>query len=585
MDKNINLEAAKNLEIDNEDIDLNSFLIFFIRNLKFISTFSIVFFIIACIFSLSFKRVWEGQFQIVLSENRLKGNNLSLRNISGLEALSGRTQSLNLNTEVGILESPSLLMPIYDFVIKEKKLNSDKNSLTFFDWKKSLKINLKKGTSILNISYRDKDKKLISTVLTKMTNTYQEYSGKNRKRKQDLTKRFLSEQINQFKKKSFESLRDAQNFAIENDLIVTEIGSANLNLDFSENQSIQNLLKMETFSANEGNNVSIEKIRASAANEIRLIDSQIKKIQEVENDFEKLQYINFAIPQMPRDGMPKALEKLEEELVSARTLYQENDEVVQRLIYKKDLLINLLKKRAIGYLKAKRISAEATMESATRPKEILLQYKELVREAERNDDILISLENNLRVVELEEAKLRDPWQLITKPTILKNPVGPSKKVIAFIGLLTGAFLGSVISLYKEKKSNKIFNLKEFEKIISTQLIEKFKFKNETLVSDDIFFFSEFIKKQSGKRIFFISLVKNDYDLTKKLKDLLAKEYKIEKEIELSLAVSKLKDIDKDDCFLLFSSADSITYKSTYDLMRKLNVMNIKLRGYFSLENI
>ena len=43
MDKNINLEAAKNLEIDNEDIDLNSFLIFFIRNLKFISTFSIVF--------------------------------------------------------------------------------------------------------------------------------------------------------------------------------------------------------------------------------------------------------------------------------------------------------------------------------------------------------------------------------------------------------------------------------------------------------------------------------------------------------------------------------------------------------------
>ena len=138
MDKNFKLEETKNLERDNGEIDLNSMLKFFIRNLKLIGAFSIVSFIIACIYSVSIKRIWEGQFQIVLNDNRFRTSG-NFKNVA-LEGLLGSNQSNSLNTEVGILESSSLLMPIYDFVISEKNLNSDKNSLTFFDWKKSLNI-------------------------------------------------------------------------------------------------------------------------------------------------------------------------------------------------------------------------------------------------------------------------------------------------------------------------------------------------------------------------------------------------------------------------------------------------------------
>ena len=72
MDKNFKLEETKNLERDNGEIDLNSMLKFFIRNLKLIGAFSIVSFIIACIYSVSIKRIWEGQFQIVLNDNRFR---------------------------------------------------------------------------------------------------------------------------------------------------------------------------------------------------------------------------------------------------------------------------------------------------------------------------------------------------------------------------------------------------------------------------------------------------------------------------------------------------------------------------------
>ena len=41
------------------------------------------------------------------------------------------------------------------------------------------------------------------------------------------------------------------------------------------------------------------------------------------------------------------------------------------------------------------------MESAMRPKEVLLEYKKLIREASRDESTLIRLENNLRSVELD----------------------------------------------------------------------------------------------------------------------------------------------------------------------------------------
>ena len=67
---------------------------------------------------------------------------------------------------MGILRSPSVLMPAYQLINAED--NPSKINYQFLNWRKSLAIELEKGTSILNISYRDQNKNNIIPVLEKM---------------------------------------------------------------------------------------------------------------------------------------------------------------------------------------------------------------------------------------------------------------------------------------------------------------------------------------------------------------------------------------------------------------------------------
>ena len=109
------------------------------------------------------KPIWQGQFQIVLSKknaNMPSQTSLLLQAQPGLSSLIGNTNNTNqLKTEVSILKSPSVLQPVFNFVKSEKK-KQDKNSeyLRFNDWRRSnLTVELEKGTSVLNIFYRDSD--------------------------------------------------------------------------------------------------------------------------------------------------------------------------------------------------------------------------------------------------------------------------------------------------------------------------------------------------------------------------------------------------------------------------------------------
>ena len=213
-------------------------------------------------------------------------------------------------------------------------------------------IGLKKGTSVLNIKYIDQDKELTLPVLEKIIYAYQEYSGKNKKRTQELNRKFLKEQIAFFKEKSSLSLKAAQDFAIEQDL--SFLGSQR-----QGNQSVKTLGTLL--------NIDIEKIRVNAANEIRFIDNQLKKINEL-NDSEELQYIGSTIPALVAEGLPQTLKDIEQDLVQKRSKYTEKDINIINLKEKRKLTIEYLKERTIKYLKAYRLDVEAKMEAAMRPK-------------------------------------------------------------------------------------------------------------------------------------------------------------------------------------------------------------------------
>ena len=148
-----------------------------------------------------------------------------------------------------------------------------------------MNIQLKAGTSILNISYKDEDKDLIIPLLNNMTNVYQDYSGKNKRRGIELTKIYLNKQINDYQLKSISSFKAAQDYAADQDLTILDISVGNNNSNISsQNDILRGIKNMENISINYSNeqtlanNTSIEVARVTAANQIRKNDSLIKKI-------------------------------------------------------------------------------------------------------------------------------------------------------------------------------------------------------------------------------------------------------------------------------------------------------------------
>ena len=128
------------------------------------------------ILAFAIKKVWGGQFQIVINEkNKSTSISPQLANLAGIDIQKGNA----LNTQVEILKSPSVLMPVFDFY-KSNNNQNDLNNLRFKKWKENLRIELEDGTSVLNLSYLDKNKKIIIPVLNKISTIYQSYLN-NRK--------------------------------------------------------------------------------------------------------------------------------------------------------------------------------------------------------------------------------------------------------------------------------------------------------------------------------------------------------------------------------------------------------------------
>ncbi len=176
------------------------------------------------LYALTRKPVWEGQFQIVLEDQdsgmgrlaQLAAQNPMLANLAGLGGSNGAS---SLETEVKILESPSVLKPVYDFVLKERRQTGENvDSYTFSDWLPSLKVELEKGTSVLNIAYQDTNKDLVLPVIKRVSQTYQSYSGRDRSRGLTQAVIYLEEQLSTLKNQANNSMRDAQAFALSNGL-------------------------------------------------------------------------------------------------------------------------------------------------------------------------------------------------------------------------------------------------------------------------------------------------------------------------------------------------------------------------------
>ncbi len=569
---------------NNDELNLLFLFKSFFRNKRIISFFSIVFFLFFSIYNFSREKIWEGEFVIVLDKEK---NPFELAETFGLNT----NLENNLKTEIGILESPSVLMPVFNYV---KSLKGSKEGKIYFtDWKESnLNIKLKKATSILTIRYFDKNKDLILPVLNRISNAYQEYSGKNERRSLEIQKNYLSEQINIYKTKSNKSINDAQKYAMENNLLFNNSDLLKNLLDKNK-KSESNVFKLptniggnykldSTFITDSQinnswysslNNMSMENIRVRSANEIKNIDLQIKKIEDLGNDSKKLQYIGLTIPGLVREGLPQLLRDMDNELILLKTKYMDNDFSIKLINDKRDIYIKLLKERAIQYLNAQRLSAEALMESASRPGDVIMEYKRLLRNAAMDENTLIDLENKLRYTKLSAAKISDPWELITKPTIIQRSDFKQKVLKSILGLFSGILIGFIIAFIKEKKSDLIYEEKDLKDIFNSEIFEKINLNNKTYsVNTKEILINEIFKKYLKNKMVFIKSKSISPENTNQFFRLIFEE----------IGNLKIKDtfdlIQNEEEVILLTTLGTITNEEAVKINNRLKMINKKVKG-------
>ncbi len=167
-------------EYNNEEIDLSIIFNFFARNKKLIIFISLISTSITIISTYIKKPVWVGEFQIILQNNQNPSSEISNFNIPDQIVNKNTT----LNTQVAILKSPLVLSTVFEKVRNEKiQKNLNSSNLDYKSWlRKSLQIQLKKGTSVLEIKYRDTDKEIILNALNLISSRYQEFSKRDRQR-------------------------------------------------------------------------------------------------------------------------------------------------------------------------------------------------------------------------------------------------------------------------------------------------------------------------------------------------------------------------------------------------------------------
>ena len=458
-DKNNNLINQNDDRKFETDIDLSAIYSFLISNKTLILKFCLSGLILGSLFSFTLKRTWKGEFQIVLnnSSNAEKEESISAAKF-GIETNSSR----RLKTEVKILSSPSVLMNVFEFVNKQKTFKGNSSSsLRFNDWKKNLKIDLEDGTTVLKLTYKDQDKDIIMPVLNRISNTYQEYSSRKRKRLLDLSLDYYLDQIAIYEVKSIEAIKELQKFAMAEDLYM---------VDVSVNSSINSNLISKS--------LNVEKIRTQSSNQIRLIDQKLESIKKIEDNPDKIIYLALSIPELKNSSNVLSYYEIEQELRDKKAIFKNNDKVIVNLNKKRNLFIKSLKQSLIGLLEAQKSVQVAQMKASLRDEGVILKYTELLTKASKEKGLLTDLEDNYRIVSLERARYTDPWELITNPTLYPDPVAPNKKIIVAFSLLLGFTIGVITAIIKDKKLNNLSSAEKINLLTNFQILSEISVKEK-----------------------------------------------------------------------------------------------------------
>ncbi len=440
-----------------EEIDLGQVFKCFRRKYRLISCITLASSLFSVVNAITQPSVWEGRFQIVLENKQISGSS----GLSGLASGSGAGNPLlsslasgagpltstiqsSLKTEVKVLQSPSVLKPVFEYIKTEKaKDGANVSTWNYSSWaKRSLNVVLEDQTSVLNISYIDTNKDLIIPVLNLISEAYQEYSGRDRLRNLNQNFSYLESQLSTLRDQSTESMKAATAHSLKHSLSLKD-GLPSLTYSEAGQQL--------------GGEVTLEVRRQQIKNKINMLSEQLAVMK---SPVEGRNYMSAIFED--NDELFVKLQELESRLAQKSALLLPSDTSIRALQREISNLKQYINRQSIGLIEGQIKNAEAELASVSRPDDVMLMHRELVRRAYRDELTLTQIESQLQSLRLAKARKTTPWELISKPALLGSPIAPKKRQIVGIGFLVGLVTGSAVALVAERLSGLVFSLEELK---------------------------------------------------------------------------------------------------------------------------
>lgn len=442
-------------DFDNEqNLDLTKVFKIILRNKKTIFFFTLSSLILSIFYMVFKKPIWEGEFQIVIAnkQNSLKDRVKAAG--ADLDFLIGSTpnQGVNLRTQEQILKSPSLLMPIFNFVKEEKiKLDPKNKNLNYRNWSKSIDIELIKKTSVVNISYKDKDKNLIIPVINRISSNFQDYSTRDQIENLNKSIEYLDNQILLAKNRTFKVNQKLDDFSDKYNIRIQQLITDEDDAEGSYSSSFKSDIEIE---------------REKALKNIKSIEFALSQLRKKDMSFSNLS--NFTTE--AENELLSTIRNVNFKLIDLKSKFKQNDEEIIKAEAKKNQMKLALLERIESRLNYQLKAFNSIVNANYRDPEVLSEFDRLVRSVTREEITLNRLENQRLIKFLERARNETPWELITKPTLIDEVVSPKKTRVLFIGFIFGILFGFVYSALLENKKKIIFELDYFKTLIDYKLL-------------------------------------------------------------------------------------------------------------------
>ncbi|AFY37965.1 lipopolysaccharide biosynthesis protein [[Leptolyngbya] sp. PCC 7376] len=401
---------------------------------------------------------YRGNFQLLVEPV-----NAELASLSNPGATSS---ALDYDTQLAILRSPALLLPIIE------DLRETYPSLGFGRLLGGLEIEQLGKTKIIEVSFASTNQALTRAVLDDLSTSYLEYSKEKRQTFLQQGLRFVDEQRRITQEKVDELQKQLQEFRQKNGFARPEDRSNQLTAQLG----------------------SLEAERLEIEQELAILEVSLRNIQTEEGIQALL--INDGAYQDIR----AQIREVDTQLGLERTRFQEGNSVIQALKQRRDTLLPVLQQQVNATVEAKLAEGSAQIRlyntrlqnidaARTRISEEIQNLSALIREynnIERQLGIAVgSLTNFLQsrqALQIEAAQSEIPWELVREPSAFAQPNDFMKALQNKI--VVGIVAGLAVAFALDKLDGSFHTISALQRKVKPPILGVLPFNQQVFLSQE-----------------------------------------------------------------------------------------------------